>query len=40
MLNGTKAFSGFSTNDIPKAKAFYTGTLGLNVTDERRGRSP
>ena len=34
MLNGTTAFSGFSTNDIPKAKSFYTDTLGLDVTEE------
>ena len=34
MLNGTTAFSGFSTNDIPKAKAFYANTLGLDVTEE------
>jgi catechol 2,3-dioxygenase-like lactoylglutathione lyase family enzyme len=35
MLSGTTAFSGFSSNDIPKAKAFYAETLGLNVTDEQ-----
>jgi catechol 2,3-dioxygenase-like lactoylglutathione lyase family enzyme len=35
MLNGTTAFSGFSSNDISKAKAFYADTLGLNVTDEQ-----
>src|SRR5262249_17879179 len=29
----TKAFSGFSVNDIPKAKAFYSQTLGLEVTE-------
>ena len=34
MLNGTTAFSGFSTNDIPKAKSFYADTLGLDVTEE------
>ena len=34
MLNGATAFSGYSTNDIPKAKAFYADTLGLNVTEE------
>jgi catechol 2,3-dioxygenase-like lactoylglutathione lyase family enzyme len=34
MLNGTTAFSGFSTNDIPAAKRFYGDTLGLNVTEE------
>ena len=34
MLSNTTAFSGYSTNDIPKAKAFYAETLGLNVTEE------
>jgi len=34
MLKGSHAFSGFSTNDIPKAKAFYEGTLGLDVTED------
>ena len=34
MLKDTKAFSGFSVNDIPKAKQFYGETLGLNVTEE------
>ena len=34
MLSNTTAFSGYSTNDIPKAKAFYGETLGLNVTEE------
>jgi catechol 2,3-dioxygenase-like lactoylglutathione lyase family enzyme len=34
MLKDSHAFSGFSTNDIPKAKAFYEGTLGLDVTEE------
>jgi len=33
MLKNTKAFSGFSANDIPKAKQFYQDTLGLNVTE-------
>ena len=33
-LRGRTAFSGFSTNDIPAAKAFYADTLGLDVTDE------
>jgi catechol 2,3-dioxygenase-like lactoylglutathione lyase family enzyme len=33
MLDGRTAFSGFSTNDIPKAKAFYKDTLGLDVTE-------
>ena len=34
MLKDSHAFSGFSTNDIPKTKAFYEGTLGLDVTEE------
>jgi predicted enzyme related to lactoylglutathione lyase len=34
MLNGKAAFSGFSSNDIPKTKAFYADTLGLDVTDD------
>ena len=36
MLTDSKAFSGFSSNDIPAAKAFYGGTLGLRV-DEQDG---
>jgi catechol 2,3-dioxygenase-like lactoylglutathione lyase family enzyme len=34
MFRNTKAFSGFSVNDIPKAKAFYSETLGLDVGEE------
>ena len=34
MLKGTTAFSGFSSNDIPKAKAFYGDTLGVDVTED------
>ena len=33
MLRDSKAFSGFSVNDIPKAKQFYGGTLGLEVSE-------
>ena len=33
MLGASKAFSGFSVNDIPKAKAFYGDTLGLKVSE-------
>ena len=29
MLKNSKAFSGFSANDIAKEKEFYAGTLGL-----------
>jgi catechol 2,3-dioxygenase-like lactoylglutathione lyase family enzyme len=34
MFQDTQAFSGFSVNDIPRAKQFYGETLGLNVTEE------
>jgi catechol 2,3-dioxygenase-like lactoylglutathione lyase family enzyme len=34
MFEDTKAFSGFSVDDIPKAKRFYGETLGLRVTEE------
>jgi catechol 2,3-dioxygenase-like lactoylglutathione lyase family enzyme len=30
----TKAFSGFSVDDIERARQFYEGTLGLDVTEE------
>jgi len=33
MLNGKKAFSGFSVNDISKAREFYGKTLGIEVSD-------
>jgi catechol 2,3-dioxygenase-like lactoylglutathione lyase family enzyme len=33
MLKDSKAFSGFSVNDIPKAKRFYGETLGLEVSE-------
>jgi len=34
MFESTKAFSGFSVDDIPAAKAFYADKLGLKVTEE------
>lgn len=34
MLGSTKAFSGFSVDDVDKAREFYEGTLGLNVSVE------
>jgi catechol 2,3-dioxygenase-like lactoylglutathione lyase family enzyme len=34
MFEHTKAYSGFSVDDIPKAKQFYGETLGLRVTEE------
>jgi catechol 2,3-dioxygenase-like lactoylglutathione lyase family enzyme len=33
MFKDTKAFSGFSVNDLAAAKAFYGQTLGLEVED-------
>jgi predicted enzyme related to lactoylglutathione lyase len=33
MLKNSKAFSGFSANDIPRAKEFYAQTLGLEVSE-------
>jgi len=33
MFKDTKAFSGFSVNDIGKAKEFYGRTLGLDVSE-------
>ena len=33
MFGDVEAFSGFSVNDIEKAKEFYEGTLGLKVTE-------
>jgi catechol 2,3-dioxygenase-like lactoylglutathione lyase family enzyme len=35
MLKDSKAFSGFSVNDIQKAKEFYGRILGLNVSESR-----
>jgi predicted enzyme related to lactoylglutathione lyase len=34
MLEESKAFSGFSSNDIPEAKDFYGQTLGLEVSED------
>jgi|SRR5262244_2090630 len=33
MLAGSNAFSGFSVDDIQKAKEFYSRTLGLEVSE-------
>ena len=33
MFKDAKAFSGFSVNDVPRAKQFYGETLGLNVSE-------
>src|SRR4029077_864982 len=35
MLKNSKAFSGFSANDIAKEKEFYAGTLGLDVSESQ-----
>lgn len=35
MLKYNTAFSGFSVNDLPKAKEFYGKTLGLNIYDDK-----
>ncbi len=34
MFKDTQAFSGFSVDDIQKAKTFYGQVLGLNVSEE------
>ena len=37
MFKDTKAFSGFSVNDLDAAKAFYGDTLGLEVSEVDMG---
>lgn len=37
MLTKSKAFSGFSVDDLQKAKAFYQEILGLRVVDNPMG---
>ena len=37
MFKDTKAFSGFSVNDMQKAKEFYNGRLGINVSENDMG---
>jgi predicted enzyme related to lactoylglutathione lyase len=37
MLKDTKAFSGYSVNDLEAAKRFYGETLGLDVTENPAG---
>ena len=34
MFENTKAFSGFSVNDVEKAREFYGETLGINTSEE------
>jgi catechol 2,3-dioxygenase-like lactoylglutathione lyase family enzyme len=37
MLKDSKAFSGFSVDDLDKAKKFYEEVLGLKVTQDEMG---
>jgi len=37
MFKDTKAFSGFSVNDMQKAKEFYQGKLGIEVSENEMG---
>jgi len=37
MLQGTKAFSGFSVKDLDKAEEFYSSVLGLTVKRNEMG---
>jgi catechol 2,3-dioxygenase-like lactoylglutathione lyase family enzyme len=37
MLKGAPAFSGFSVDDLQKARAFYEDALGLEVTEGEMG---
>lgn len=37
MFDSSKAFSGFSVDDLDKAREFYGDTLGLEVTTEPMG---
>jgi len=37
MFKDTKAFSGFSVNDLQKAKAFYHETLGIETSENEMG---
>ena len=37
MFRNTKAFSGFSVDDLQKAKAFYGETLGIELKEEMGG---
>jgi catechol 2,3-dioxygenase-like lactoylglutathione lyase family enzyme len=34
MFGDTKAFSGFSVDDVPKARAFYGDTLGIRTSED------
>ncbi len=37
MFENTKAFSGFSVDDIPRAREFYGDTLGVKVSEGEMG---
>ena len=37
MFKDSKAFSGYSVDDVAAAKSFYEGTLGLDVTEQPQG---
>ena len=37
MFKAKSAYSGFSVDDLAKAKEFYTETLGLKVDEEKEG---
>ncbi|MEB2780901.1 VOC family protein [Algoriphagus sp. C2-6-M1] len=37
MLQSSRAFSGFSVDNLPKAKSFYQDILGLYVTEDEMG---
>ncbi len=37
MLKNSNAFSGFSVNDLGKAKEFYGKNLGLDITENKMG---
>lgn len=37
MFKNTKAFSGFSVNDLDEAKTFYGETLGIEIDDNGMG---
>lgn len=37
MLKNSPAFSGFSVDDLAKAKEFYSQTLGLDVEEDQMG---
>lgn len=37
MLQNSNAFSGFSVDDLSKAKSFYQGILGLDVVEDEMG---